>query len=172
MRDDVRPDAPATEEELLAARGLAEALDSGHQASNGAESDDVVRLFGAVARDIPVGEIAVRRLRNDLVMRASRRPARSLWRPFAVAASAAAAMGLVAVLAGRMANRPSGSLLAEREQMARAALSAVAATGGGGLAGAYETRWQYRNDSNLESARYQRLTGAAAAETSSQGGDS
>ncbi len=178
MRADLHPDSPPTEEELRAARRLAEALESERPASGGDDSAGVVGLLHTAAREVNVDEVALRRLRGELVARASRRRGRPLWRPIAAAAAAAAAVGLVAILAGRMTSRPAESLLAQREQMARAALSTVAATGGNGVAGAYETRWQVRSESNLERARYQRLTGFTASDpgvsvkTSSRGGDS
>jgi hypothetical protein len=163
VRDDLTPDTPPTEEEILAARSLAEALEPGHGPVQDGEAG-VVRLFEA-ARDAGPDELAMRRLRREIVAaggRSRRRP----WKPIAVAAASAAAFGLLAVFAGRMAGGSQERLLAERERMARAALSSVAATGGTGLDGAYESGWAYRSDSTLESARYQRLTGTTPAATS------
>jgi hypothetical protein len=162
MRDDMTPDAPPTEEEILAARSLAEALESNPRALQEWETSRVVHLLEA-ARDAGPDELATRRLRRELVAAAGAAPRRRPWKPIAVAAAAAAAFGLLALFAGRYAGGAEERLLAEREKMARAALSAVAATGGTGPAGAYESRWAYRNDSNLESARYQRLTGTTTA---------
>jgi hypothetical protein len=164
VRDDLTPDIPPTEEEVLAGRRLAEALESNPRALQEWETSRVVRLLEA-ARGAGPDELAMRRLRRELVA-AGGRTRRRPWKPIAVAAASAAAFALLAVLAGRLAGGSEARLLAEREQMARAALSSVAATGGTGLAGAYESRWAYRNDSNLESARYQRLTGTTAAASS------
>lgn len=165
MRDNLTPDIPPTEEEILAARRLAEALESNPRALQEWETTRVVHLLEATRGAAP-DELATRRLRRELVTEARRRPRRRPWKPIAVAAASAAVFGLLALFAGRMAGGPEERLLVEREQMARAALSSVAATGGTGLAGAYESRWAYRNDSNLESARYQRLTGTAATASS------
>jgi hypothetical protein len=178
MRDDLTPDTPPTEEEILDARRLAEALESNPRALQEWETTRVVHLMEA-ARGATPDELATRRLRRELVTEAGRRRRRRPWKPIAVAAASAAVFGLLAVLVGRMAGGREERLLAEREQMARAALSSVAATGGTGLAGAYESRWASRNDSNLENARYQRLTGTtpaagsgAALVPSSKGGQS
>jgi hypothetical protein len=162
MRDDVLPDTPPTEEERLAARRLAEALESNPRALQEWETSRVVHLMEAARGEDP-DELSTRRLRRELVASSGISSRRRRWRPLAAAVAAAAAIGLLAVYAGRLIGRPGERLLEEREQAARAALSSVAATGGTGLAGAYERRWAYRSDSNLESARYQRLTGTTTA---------
>ncbi len=121
---------PASPEEEAAARALAEALEAGPTASQGApagpgadaEALAVARLLLAL-RDVPPDEVGARRLRatltSDVRRRASRR--RAVVRSLAAAAALAVAVGL----APRRPAPVSDALLDSREARARAALAAL-----------------------------------------------
>ncbi len=168
MKDnEVLPEATADVQEAECARRLAAALDTKASSDQDPESMAVVRLFEVLAVREEPGELRHRTLRAQLVTAVPKPRRRLLWDLAAAAAVIAAA--LLAFHVARHVGRPSGRLLAERERMARAALSSVAvwecegASGEQGLARAYERQWQTRTRSSLESARYARLTGGTSA---------
>lgn len=183
MNEKENLDAPASAEEAESAKRLAEALEMKALADQDPEIMAVVRLFEVLAVREEMEEFGNRKLRAQLVT-AVPKPRRRLWLGLAAAAAVIAA-ALLAAYVGQLAGRPSRRLLAEREQMARTAFSSVAGWDSAGalgeqrLARTYEHQWQTRTISNLENARYARLTGetpAGSVGTSSSirtsGGDS
>jgi hypothetical protein len=165
--EEIRPEAPADAEEAESAKRLAQALETKGWADQDPEIMAVVRLFQVLASPEETGEFKRRMLRTQLVT-AAPKPRRRLWLGLAAAAAVIAA-ALLAAYVGQLAGRPSRRLLAEREQMARKAFSSVVgweSTGAWGeqrLARTYEHQWQTRTISNLENARYARLTGGTPA---------
>lgn len=165
---EIFPDSAADIDEAQSAKRLAEALEMKASSSNlDPEAIAIVRLFQVLASPEETSEFHHRKLRTQLVA-AVPKPRRQRWWGVAAAAAVMAA-ALLAAYVGQIAGRPSDRLLEEREKMARAVFSSVAAWEGAGASGelgvarTYELQWRARTRSNFESARYARLTGKTAA---------
>jgi hypothetical protein len=117
-------EAPASPEERAEAELLREALETGGDAGGGS-GVATARLLQAVSETAPLGEVAARRLRRDLVAEVGRRSRSAfVW----AALSAAAAVALAAALVfGRARQAPAPALLAAREAEAREAVARAGA---------------------------------------------
>ncbi len=116
---------PRVGPEAAEAESLRQMLDSGARGDAAGEASfSAVALLEACRGEIAIDELAVRRLRNELIVLASRRKRRPFARVFLQVAAAALVAALLAV--GRVPRTPSAALLAEREAEAREAVGLVA----------------------------------------------
>lgn len=125
MREDGNTFEPPTAEEVSEATLLRDRLESGC-GDPGPDAERTLVLLSAASDSPPFDDVAVRRLRRELVAAASRR-----WRHGVLYAAlqVAAALLVAALLAvGRAPAPPSAALLAEREALAREAVLRVQAT--------------------------------------------
>ncbi len=155
-------EAPAAEDEIRAARGLADALDGKAADAADLEALAVVRLLETVSPASAPDEVAARRARKA----AARRPVRVAR--IAAIAAALAGVALLGLFLRRAPVRPSESVLVARERAARAAVVAVVGSWSAGdeagerIAAVSDQQWHLRLAAEFDAARLDELAAASA----------
>lgn len=148
---------PVTEDEVVAAERLAQALEGRAAAGVDEEALHTAHLLQALG--LQVATVGAARSRRELVAEAARSHARTQWQRLALGAAAAVVLTVLGAALWRHAAGTSQAVLAQRELAASRAVSAVSSAWSpdsaqaARLGAAFEASWRQRVTDKLQSER-------------------